>query len=567
MGKSPGKWIKNLLLGKKSSKSNYSKRREKSANKEDESAFSKLSVSDITVDAPSIAPPLIGTVADNKGELDNGVAAKLPNNGPVLSDAKEDGKEQAIISSASTEDPDQIKLEKAATKAQAAFRGYVARRAFRTLKSIIRLQALVRGHLVRRQAVSTLCCIRGIIKFQALVRGRKVALVRGRKDAKCSKSPGLSTSTQMERLSRNIFVHKLLASLPTAIPLRLQYASEEPNAALQWLERWTRSRFWEPLSQSKNLSQPKKNLNSKSRTKHESFQMGEAEQGRSKRSVKRTSVANVENGSVCSTLDSQKHKCNLRKVTSHSVNSGQEHPQNESEKVKRKLRKAPDLTKEFSDHSVVNNGKLKLSMRKSSGSGAPDVLEQCTSDSAKKLEDLGVAFSKQSEIEKSVVLPTADDPVDKLHCHPSFDLQPIESNCKTDDVQGINQELSSKDDCIGNENQKTSQRRASLPAKFDHQESGLHNTPTVPSYMAPTESAKAKLRGQGSPRFSWDVVEKNAANRRHSLSSSTNSKLSSLSPRAQRLVQTTGRGFIKSDRSLSSCRDGGDKVIQPEWRR
>lgn len=49
-----------------------------------------------------------------------------------------------------------------------------ARRSFRTLKGIIRLQALVRGHLVRRQAVSTLCCMRGIIKFQALVRGRKV---------------------------------------------------------------------------------------------------------------------------------------------------------------------------------------------------------------------------------------------------------------------------------------------------------------------------------------------------------------------------------------------------------
>ena len=49
-----------------------------------------------------------------------------------------------------------------------------ARRAFRALKGIIRLQALIRGHLVRRQAVVTLCSMYGIVKFQALVRGGRV---------------------------------------------------------------------------------------------------------------------------------------------------------------------------------------------------------------------------------------------------------------------------------------------------------------------------------------------------------------------------------------------------------
>lgn len=49
-----------------------------------------------------------------------------------------------------------------------------ARRAFWALKGIIRLQALIRGHLVRRQAVATLCSMLGIVKFQALIRGKRV---------------------------------------------------------------------------------------------------------------------------------------------------------------------------------------------------------------------------------------------------------------------------------------------------------------------------------------------------------------------------------------------------------
>ena len=49
-------------------------------------------------------------------------------------------------------------------------------RVFRALKGIIRLQALIRGHLVRRQAVATLCCMQGIVKLQAHIRGRKVRL-------------------------------------------------------------------------------------------------------------------------------------------------------------------------------------------------------------------------------------------------------------------------------------------------------------------------------------------------------------------------------------------------------
>lgn len=73
--------------------------------------------------------------------------------------------------------------------------------------------------------------------------------------------------------------------------------------------------------------------------------------------------------------------------------------------------------------------------------------------------------------------------------------------------------------------------------------------------MAVTESAKAKLRAQGSPRFSQDGAEKNNLARRHSLPSSTNSKINSQSPRT-RTVNSGGKVGNKSDRPVLSSREG-----------
>ena len=49
-----------------------------------------------------------------------------------------------------------------------------ARQTFKKLEGVIQLQAFIRGHLVRRQAVSALYCVKGIVKFQALARGYNV---------------------------------------------------------------------------------------------------------------------------------------------------------------------------------------------------------------------------------------------------------------------------------------------------------------------------------------------------------------------------------------------------------
>ncbi|XVF11966.1 hypothetical protein REPUB_Repub08aG0074100 [Reevesia pubescens] len=414
MGKSPGKWIKTVLFGKKSSKSSYPKGREKVANEREVLVAARASETDVAV-APSFSSQLnpYATERDeSKSELENKEAANISQDDGISPPMSQGIDSQRSTLQDSPYDPERIKQEQAATIAQAAFRGYLARRAFRALKGIIRLQALIRGHMVRRQAVATLCCMMGIVRLQAHVRGQMVrhsdaGLEVQKKcnqmnllESKLVVSLGVNMPAHIGKLSTNAFVCKLVASSPTVMPLRLHYDAGEPNSVWNWLERWSASCFWKPVPQ------PKKASETKLQRKQVNGRAVEMDSGRPKRSVRRIPPANLDGTPVQATSEFDKPKRNLRKISSHPAESMLENPQNELEKVKRSLRKVHNPVIENSLLSEVEFEKPKKSLEKVSSSTNLDIVEQSLNSSAEKTnKETAIAVNSSSDkMEKEMAM-------------------------------------------------------------------------------------------------------------------------------------------------------------------
>ncbi|KAL7609322.1 hypothetical protein Lser_V15G13060 [Lactuca serriola] len=220
---------------------------------------------------------------------------------------------------------------------------------------------------------------------------------------------------------------------------------------------------------------------------------------------------NLEGNLVIST-ETEKPKPTLRKVSTQQPESIPEQSHSELEKVKQSLRK------------------ISVSMAAASGQGPPPPPPEPESEPKPEPEPEQGPADPEPETE----------PKPKPEPEPEPELPVnLESN--------------------GKEHLKT-KRRKSLPAKQEHVECVLQNTPVLPSYMAATESAKAKLRAQA-------VAEDGGENgfiRRHSLPSSTG-KLSLQSPRVQKPLQANGKGWIKSNKAQICAKD--DKMMQTGWKR
>ncbi|CAN6291847.1 unnamed protein product [Urochloa humidicola] len=162
------KWIKSLVGIRKQEKGHTAEKQQKGQNAESSETMSSsdqslhkrkhsldpegaLAVEEVPVESEAL------TDDNDKQTISNSICPDSRSLDVHVSQAEHDNKE-----------------DMAATVIQSSFRAFLARRALRALKGIVLLQALIRGHAVRRQTEETLQCMQALVKAQARVRARQV---------------------------------------------------------------------------------------------------------------------------------------------------------------------------------------------------------------------------------------------------------------------------------------------------------------------------------------------------------------------------------------------------------
>ncbi|XP_027069701.2 protein IQ-DOMAIN 2 [Coffea arabica] len=175
--------------------------------------------------------------------------------------------------------------EVAAIRIQTAFRGYLARRALRALRGLVRLKSLVDGPTAKRQTANTLKCMQALSRVQSQINSRRIrmseenrALQRQllQKQAKELESLRMGEEwddslQSREQIEANL-LHKYEAALRRERALAYSYSHQQtwkksarspnllfmdptnPHWGWSWLERWMAARPWEQNTGEKELN-------------------------------------------------------------------------------------------------------------------------------------------------------------------------------------------------------------------------------------------------------------------------------------------------------------------------
>ncbi|XP_048232028.1 protein IQ-DOMAIN 3-like [Ricinus communis] len=171
--------------------------------------------------------------------------------------------------------------EVAAIKIQTAFRGYLARRALRALRGLVRLKTLIQGQSVQRQAANTLRAMQTLARVQSQIRARRArmseenqALQRQLQQKREKELEKLRSaigeqwddSAQSKEQVEASILHKQEAAMRRERALAYAFSHQQawknssksanatfmdpnnPHWGWSWLERWMAARPWESRS-------------------------------------------------------------------------------------------------------------------------------------------------------------------------------------------------------------------------------------------------------------------------------------------------------------------------------
>lgn len=174
----------------------------------------------------------------------------------------------------------QSKEEIAAIRIQTVFRGYLARRALKALRGLVRLKAMIQGQSVKRQATSTLRCMQTLARVQSQVRARRIRMseenqtlqrqlqqkhekeqeklkassqsgddwndsTRSKEQVDANLQMKQEAATRRERALAYAYTHQPTRRNPSKSTNQTFMDPNNPHWGWSWLERWMAARPWE----------------------------------------------------------------------------------------------------------------------------------------------------------------------------------------------------------------------------------------------------------------------------------------------------------------------------------